>query len=42
MSSHCDVVYVKLDVRGSRGQTNRALYHQLGGVEVIVYVVLSD
>ncbi|XP_030761357.1 inactive dipeptidyl peptidase 10 isoform X2 [Sitophilus oryzae] len=34
MSSHCDVVYVKLDVRGSKGQTNRALYHQLGGVEV--------
>lgn len=34
MSSHCDVVYVRLDVRGSRGQSNRALYHHLGGVEV--------
>ncbi|XP_050306548.1 dipeptidyl aminopeptidase-like protein 6 isoform X1 [Anthonomus grandis grandis] len=34
MSSHCDVVYVKLDVRGSKGQSNRALYRQLGGVEV--------
>ncbi|KAK9731513.1 Dipeptidyl peptidase IV (DPP IV) N-terminal region [Popillia japonica] len=34
MSSHCDVVYVRLDVRGSRGQSNRALYRHLGGVEV--------
>ncbi|CAH1183188.1 unnamed protein product [Phaedon cochleariae] len=34
MSSHCDVVYVKLDVRGARGQSDRSLYHQLGGVEV--------
>lgn len=34
MSSHCDVVYVKLDVRGARGQTDRSLYHQLGGTEV--------
>lgn len=34
MSSHCDVVYVRLDVRGARGQSNRALYHHLGGVEV--------
>ncbi|XP_017769373.1 PREDICTED: inactive dipeptidyl peptidase 10, partial [Nicrophorus vespilloides] len=34
MSSHCDVVYVRLDVRGSSGQSNRALYHHLGGVEV--------
>nr|XP_023020216.1 inactive dipeptidyl peptidase 10 isoform X2 [Leptinotarsa decemlineata] len=34
MSSHCDVVYVKLDVRGAKGQTDRSLYHQLGGVEV--------
>lgn len=34
MSSHCDVVYVRLDVRGSRGQSNPALYHHLGGVEV--------
>lgn len=34
MSSHCDVVYVKLDVRGARGQVDRSLYHQIGGVEV--------
>lgn len=34
MSSHCDVVYIRLDVRGSRGQSNRALFHHLGGVEV--------
>ncbi|XP_023309950.1 dipeptidyl peptidase 4 isoform X2 [Anoplophora glabripennis] len=34
MSSHCDVVYVKLDVRGARGQSDRSIYHQLGGVEV--------
>ncbi|KAG5874725.1 hypothetical protein JTB14_037241 [Gonioctena quinquepunctata] len=34
MSSHCDVVYVKLDVRGARGQIDRSLYRQLGGVEV--------
>lgn len=34
MSSHCDVVYVRLDVRGSRGQRNPALYRHLGGVEV--------
>ncbi|KAJ8977155.1 hypothetical protein NQ317_015478, partial [Molorchus minor] len=34
MSSHCDVVYVKLDVRGAKGQNDRALYHQLGGIEV--------
>ncbi|XP_063918050.1 inactive dipeptidyl peptidase 10 isoform X1 [Zophobas morio] len=34
MSSHCDVVYVRLDVRGASGQYDRALYRQLGGVEV--------
>ncbi|XP_023716434.1 inactive dipeptidyl peptidase 10 [Cryptotermes secundus] len=34
MSSHNDVVYVKLDVRGSRGQGSRSLYRRLGGVEV--------
>lgn len=34
MSSHCDVVYIKLDVRGARGQSDRSIYHQLGGVEV--------
>ncbi|XP_044752432.1 dipeptidyl peptidase 4 isoform X2 [Coccinella septempunctata] len=34
MSSHSDVVYVKLDVRGASGLSDKALYHQLGGVEV--------
>ncbi|CAH1368917.1 hypothetical protein MTP99_010420 [Tenebrio molitor] len=34
MSSHCDVVYVRLDVRGASGQYDRSLYRQLGGVEV--------
>ncbi|XP_056631693.1 dipeptidyl aminopeptidase-like protein 6 isoform X1 [Diorhabda sublineata] len=34
MSSHCDVVYIKLDVRGARGQTDRSIYHQIGGIEV--------
>lgn len=34
MSSHNDVVYVKLDVRGARGLGKRALYRHLGGVEV--------
>ncbi|XP_063236972.1 inactive dipeptidyl peptidase 10 [Bacillus rossius redtenbacheri] len=34
MSSHNDVVYVKLDVRGARGQGTRAVYRRMGGVEV--------
>ncbi|XP_054285172.1 inactive dipeptidyl peptidase 10 isoform X2 [Macrosteles quadrilineatus] len=34
MSSKNDVVYVKLDVRGSRGHGSRTLYRRLGGVEV--------
>lgn len=34
MSSHNDVVYVKLDVRGAKGLGKRALYKHLGGVEV--------
>lgn len=34
MASHNDIVYVKLDVRGSRGQGKRALYRKIGGVEV--------
>ncbi|KAK7873601.1 hypothetical protein R5R35_009292 [Gryllus longicercus] len=34
MSSHNDVVYIKLDVRGARGQSSPALYRRLGGVEV--------
>ncbi|XP_067002490.1 inactive dipeptidyl peptidase 10 [Anabrus simplex] len=34
MSSHNDVVYIRLDVRGSRGQGNKALYRHLGGIEV--------
>lgn len=34
MSSHNDVVYIKLDVRGARGHGKQALYRHLGGVEV--------
>lgn len=34
MSSHNDVIYIRLDVRGSKGQSKRALYRHLGGVEV--------
>jgi hypothetical protein len=34
MSSHNDIVYIKLDVRGARGQGSRSLYRHLGGVEV--------
>ncbi|CAG5099855.1 Similar to DPP10: Inactive dipeptidyl peptidase 10 (Homo sapiens), partial [Cotesia congregata] len=34
MSSHNDVVYIRLDVRGARGQGKKALYHRIGGVEV--------
>lgn len=34
MSSHNDVVYIRLDVRGARGQGKQALYRHLGGVEV--------
>ncbi|XP_075212470.1 inactive dipeptidyl peptidase 10 isoform X3 [Lycorma delicatula] len=34
ISSKKDVVYIKLDVRGSRSQGGRTLYRKLGGVEV--------
>lgn len=35
MSSHNDVVYIKLDVRGAKGFGGKsALYRKLGGVEV--------
>lgn len=34
MSSHNDVIYVRLDVRGARGQGKKKLYRHLGGVEV--------
>lgn len=34
MSSHNDVVYIKLDVRGAKGLGKRSLYRHLGGVEV--------
>lgn len=34
MSSRNDVIYIRLDVRGSKGQSKQALYRQLGGVEV--------
>ncbi|XP_043064293.1 dipeptidyl aminopeptidase-like protein 6 isoform X2 [Drosophila ficusphila] len=35
MSSRNDVVYVRLDVRGSKGQSKKTLYRHLGGVEVL-------
>lgn len=34
MSSHSDVVYVKLDVRGASGLSNKAFFRQFGGIEV--------
>lgn len=34
MSSRNDVIYIRLDVRGSKGQSKKALYRHLGGVEV--------
>lgn len=34
MSSRNDVVYIRLDVRGSKGQSKAALFRHLGGVEV--------
>lgn len=34
MSSHNDVIYIKLDVRGAKGQGKKKLYRRLGGVEV--------
>lgn len=34
MSSRNDVVYIRLDVRGSKGQSKAALYRKIGGVEV--------
>ncbi|KOX73169.1 Dipeptidyl peptidase 4 [Melipona quadrifasciata] len=34
MSSHNDVVYIRLDVRGARGQGKRDLFRRIGGVEV--------
>lgn len=34
MSSRNDVIIVRLDVRGSKGQSKKALYRHLGGVEV--------
>ena len=34
MASRNDVVYIRLDVRGAKGQSKKALYRRLGGVEV--------
>lgn len=34
MSSKKDVVYIKLDVRGSRGHGSHAIYRHLGRIEV--------
>lgn len=34
MSSHNDIIYIKLDVRGSRGQGKKKIFRHLGRVEV--------
>lgn len=34
MSSRNDVIYVRLDVRGAKGQSKKSLYQHLGTVEV--------
>lgn len=34
MSSKNDIVYVRLDVRGAKGQGKKGLYGHIGGVEV--------
>ncbi|XP_005178045.2 prolyl endopeptidase FAP [Musca domestica] len=34
MSSRNDVIYIRLDVRGAKGQSKKSLYRRLGGVEV--------
>ncbi|XP_055836833.1 inactive dipeptidyl peptidase 10 isoform X2 [Episyrphus balteatus] len=34
MSSRNDVIYIRLDVRGAKGQSKKSLYRHLGGVEV--------
>lgn len=39
MSSKNDVVYVRIDVRGSKGQGKQSLYRHLGGVEVLDQIV---
>lgn len=34
MSSHNDVVYIRLDVRGAKGQSKQSLYRKIGNAEV--------
>uniref|UniRef100_A0A1A9V2A1 Peptidase S9 prolyl oligopeptidase catalytic domain-containing protein n=1 Tax=Glossina austeni TaxID=7395 RepID=A0A1A9V2A1_GLOAU len=34
MSSRNDVIYIRLDVRGAKGQSKKSLFRRLGGVEV--------
>lgn len=34
MSSRNDVIYIRLDVRGAKGQSKKALFRHLGGAEV--------
>lgn len=34
MSSHNDVIYIRLDVQGAKGQGKKKLYRHLGTVEV--------
>jgi hypothetical protein len=42
MSSHNDVIYIRLDVRGARGQGKKKLYRHLGGVEVADQIAVIE
>lgn len=42
MSSHNDVIYIRLDVRGARGQGKKKLYRHLGGVEVADQIAVLE
>jgi inactive dipeptidyl peptidase 10 len=42
MSSHNDVIYIRLDVRGSKGQGKKKLYRHLGGVEVADQIAVLE
>lgn len=42
MSSHNDVIYIRLDVRGAKGQGKKKLYRRLGGVEVADQIAVVE
>lgn len=42
MSSHNDVIYIRLDVRGAKGQGKKKLYRHLGGVEVADQIAVIE